>query len=96
MTLTSAIKLASENGLLGSDSFNSGMIEISEGKVVRYDFLFCPDFWRCLGKGMNWTTEWKDKKIASMFEDPWLYYWHSLIDHLASGGTIKSFFSELK
>lgn len=45
-----------------------------------------PKFWQCLGKAMKW------KKLGV---DSWLYQWHGLIDHLAEGGTIETYFEKL-
>ena len=40
-------------------------------------------FWQSLGKALGWGKE------------QYLIYWHDLIDHLAEGKTIESYFEKL-
>lgn len=45
--------------------------------------LLDPLFWQALGQAQEW------------FENSWSDEWHNLIDHLAEGKDIDSFFNEL-
>lgn len=54
--------------------------------------LLDPLFWQCLGKSLGWDN--KDEFILND-ENRWIYRWHSLIDHIADGGDIDTFFKEL-
>lgn len=74
-------------------------------------FLLDPQFWQCLGKAMGWRefvcTECgglyelvdgcknNPSCIYSTAQEEWFYQWHSLIDHLAEGKSIESFFEKL-
>lgn len=68
--------------------------------------LFDPLFWQALGKAGGWNDETKD--LSEFYKDgmgyildengeipTWQYRWHQLIDHLAEGKDIDSFFNEL-
>ncbi|MFA5990475.1 MAG: hypothetical protein WC803_12840 [Sphingomonas sp.] len=69
------------------------------------DFLLDPEFWKCLGKAMGWEEDYyhldyrlHDDKILDEFiahRPEWNYRQHRLIDHLAEGGTINSYFETL-
>ncbi len=64
------------------------------------DRLLDPLFWQALGKAEGWTTDGKTSRFSSMtfgeFEKRhWKTHWHSLIDHLAQGGDIDTFFNNL-
>jgi hypothetical protein len=51
-------------------------------------------FWRALGKARNW-----DRDVGAgndIWLSAWLRKWHDLIDHLATGGTIESFFEKME
>ena len=58
-----------------------------------------PLFWQALGKSMGWkyagqyTQEWSNMKVCSF--DEWVYKWHLMVEHLADGGTIESYFEQL-
>lgn len=68
--------------------------------------LLDPVFWQALGKTRGWTAK-CDAAFLDGFAHPsynackgckkasWMLFWHRLIDHLASGGTIESFFEGL-
>lgn len=71
-----------------------------------YEFLLDPLFWQALGKAMGWSklvvvpydvTSMAEKEWQIKFHTipEWQYRWHRMIDHLANGGTIKSFFETL-
>lgn len=65
-----------------------------------------PEFWKCLGKQLNWGTDlWVgkmarlqgDKLLEMKWEIPdWQHHWHRFIDHLAEGGNAETFFKTLK
>lgn len=53
--------------------------------------LLDPAFWQALGKAREWY-----KGIAPEHEPLyWKAHWHSLIDHLAEGEDVESFFATL-
>lgn len=53
-----------------------------------------PEFWRCLGKGLEWPDGWI-KDPAPYFMEEWKAEWHRFIDKIASGGTPDEFFNNL-
>lgn len=65
-------------------------------------FIICSDplFWQSLGKAMGWgkNREIQTPRLGSnvKIKGEWFHYWHRLIDHLAEGRSIESFFEELK
>ena len=64
------------------------------------NILLDPDFWEALGKSMGWGYEefgcgCKDFRRMKGQRKVWFGNWHRLIDHLASGKSIKSYFEEL-
>lgn len=63
----------------------------SEVNLPLYEALMDKDFWRFLGMRLGWGTDEKN----SWDERTWASYWHSLIDHLADGGTTEQFFKTL-
>lgn len=96
MTIKKAIQLAIEGGYENS------------GWGYEKDFLD-PSFWQSLGKAKDWKgacghclAPTIQTCLRYMFceeaevIDRWKAEWHSLIDHLADGGTIESFFKELE
>jgi hypothetical protein len=96
MNLTSAIKLASENGYdckFGTEDTEYPYYQDGYGISVN-DILLDAKFWQALGKGMGWGQN--DHFFENRTYDYWQLMWHRFIDHLASRGTIESFFSELK
>lgn len=80
MTIEQAIEKAIEGGW------------DTEGDVKRVNhptYIVCdPAFWQSLGKAMGWDDK-------SKIKDYWKFNWHSLIDHLADGGSIESYFEKL-
>lgn len=72
---------------------------------IQCQYLIDSLFWQALGKSMEWDEEFGGK--AKQDDDgvyrlhnediksEWLYRWHQLIDHLADGGTIESYFEQL-
>ena len=100
MTIQQAIKKAIEGGWNHKDEWFP--------EYESDSFLLLPSFWRALGKAMGWNREyilnWREyKKAINQFEpdnlktdiSEWLYHWHRLIDHLAEGKDIESFFETL-
>lgn len=56
------------------------------------------NFWIALGKALNWEKE-PRKNFEGMSltnRNSWFYHWKKLINHLADGGSIESYFAELK
>ena len=57
--------------------------------------------WIEVGKSMGWESIRVHKKYDGLQggvwgdEEKWLHEWHDLIDHLAEGGTIESYFEKL-
>lgn len=60
-----------------------------------YQIVLMPGFWRALGTSLGWKDA-PDPQIYR-YEDAftWRGYMHNMIDHLADGGTIESFFNTL-
>lgn len=70
-----------------------------------------PQFWQCLGKAMGWKDKVCEitgkvngvgcgcangpDGCMSLFTTEWQYRWHRMIDHIADGGTIESYFEKL-
>ena len=69
------------------------------------DCLIDHSFWQSLGKALGWkprardevqnmpSYEWEYQGAVAMYS--WEYYWHRLIDHLADGKTIETYFESL-
>ena len=94
MTIKEAIKKAIEGG------YNQEVQnwETTPNKQLWMKlFLLDPAFWQCLGKAMRWAS---DLDLGRHGKKPsligYLMYWHQLIDHLAAGKDINSFFEKLK
>lgn len=90
MTYTEqAVRLAVEGGWIAK------MCVDVEKKYRWYihQILLDPTFWTSLGKGMGWGGE--NNLAPEMRLWTWKDYWHSLIDHLAQGKDIESFFAAL-
>ncbi len=73
-------------------------------EMIMHDFVcdavLDPSFWQSLGKAMSWgkcihhgNNECDCDRAVRKPE--WIDKWHRLIDHLASGGTIESYFETL-
>lgn len=61
----------------------------------RVEYLFLDHlFWQCLGKAMEWKKS--IFRNGEMLPNTWLSNWHRLIDHLAEGKTIESFFEDFE
>lgn len=63
--------------------------------VLKRSILLDPLFWQSLGKSMVWPNEKVVDRYGTQFVN-WKDYWHRLIDHLAEGGSIESYFEDLK
>jgi hypothetical protein len=104
MTIQEAIKKANENGYNGYPMpfcMECGGYE-SPNKNRGGSIFLDSQFWQCLGKGMGWDDKQKCKKgyityfeATEKQEHYWKYQWHLLIDHLAEGKTIESYFESL-
>lgn len=55
--------------------------------------LWRPDFWQALGKTRGWEVH--DVVTSSAEYREWTGRWHRLIDHLAEGKDIESYFANL-
>lgn len=96
MTIEEAIKGAIEGGYL-SNELPEEMLLDNWDTIILEKALFDPSFWQALGKSMRL----EDKPITIPSSGN-VYHvggarslWHSLIDHLADGGSIKSYFENL-
>jgi len=52
-------------------------------------------FWRALGKARKWGRYAQHDGKRVIQKGVWQHNWHRLIDHLASGADIESFFASL-
>lgn len=58
--------------------------------------LLTPEFWKCLGKAEGWVNSSTRNQIDQLeIVNRWEVEWHKLIDHLAEGKDINSFFDNL-
>lgn len=67
-------------------------LNIKEVLENPYKILLDPEFWKCLRKTEGWETQFDEDKG---FNYQWKDYWHNLLDHLAEGKDIESYFKEL-
>lgn len=75
----------------------------SEGNKTWGYVLLDPLFWQALGKAEGWGYIGEQNGITVRVRtavnhitgEEWLHYWHSFIDHLASGGSADEFFNNL-
>lgn len=88
MTIQEAIKKAIDGGW---DS--TGMVHEEKNDICNGLFLD-PLFWKALGKAMWWGDG--RFKVSDWQTHGWLFHWHRLIDHLAEGKSVESFFEQLK
>lgn len=93
MTIQQAIEKAIEGG------WTPDIPELYEKEYTLiapdFEYIFLdPSFWVSLGKALGWDKE--DEKVKAYgVEKTWLRMMHRLIDHLASGKDIESFFEQL-
>lgn len=89
-----AIKRAEKGGYKQFNSPRKGYIELNQA-------FLDPLFWSCLGKVEEWSKEnistFYDKNghVFDVSMPRWQFEWHRLIDHLAEGHNIESFFKNL-
>lgn len=62
-----------------------------EQAITQKEALLDPEFWKCLGKAEGWTEYMSDGTPYTTYRR----YWKDLIDHLAEGRDIESYFKEL-
>lgn len=62
--------------------------------VSDYHVLLDPAFWQALGKARRWD-EHRCIVNNGLCDKCWSSHWHRLIDHLASGKEVESFFATL-
>lgn len=87
-----AIKRAIEGG------WNKSRTQINPGfaAVNIAETLLDSEFWKCLGKAVGWVNISTRNQIDQLeVVNRWEVEWHKLIDHLAEGKDINSFFNNL-
>jgi len=91
------LKEAIENGKYApvGNQFCEGNCWREGHRYCKYTFFMDPAFWQCLGKARGWLPNSDEEITAATHKYGYKHYWHSLIDHLASGGTAESFFASL-
>jgi hypothetical protein len=103
MTIQEAIEKAREGGWEPNHWDENGetfYLQTSHGheqiKLNIYRLLLSPLFLKFLGKAMGWGVV-KPCRCKNHCLDcsEFVYFWHRLIDHLAEGGTVESFFEKL-
>lgn len=82
--------------------FGAPPIEVIAHELSRQGYLgwslLDPAFWQSLGKSLGWS----EKPLGTgtgpgaNHSRGHLYHWHRLIDHLASGGTIETYFEGIQ
>ena len=98
MTIEQAIQKAIESGFPIYGKTDVGFFEEFSPVDWAYEFLLDPEFWQSLGKAMGWAEK---QCVCNGYSsqcacDPqWLNQQHELIDHIADGGTIESYFEKL-
>ena len=98
MTIEQAIEKAIEGGWKSPFTWMENLIFVrhrgmglnTEREVFHRYILLDPLFWQSLGKAMGWK-----KRKSHISPEPWLFYWHCFIDHLAKGGSIETYFEQL-
>lgn len=107
MTIQEAIKKAVEGGWENTlpkitphnpenDAGKASVLNALLRKQYLPMALLDPLFWQALGRAMGW-----DSATLTHFGNGYQHYstwqskWHKLIDHLADGGSIESFFETL-
>lgn len=89
MTIEQAITKAIEGGW----NKESIVQPMDTGPANLAKAILDPSFWQSLGKAMGWNKLYYT--ICHQKVSPWLFHWHRLIDHLADGGSIESYFEKL-
>lgn len=65
-------------------------------EIIAEQILLDPAFWQALGKARGWGMFGEfDNDYRKIKYEEWLHNWHRLIDHLASGKDVESFFATL-
>lgn len=102
MKITEAIEKARQDGF-NTEPFTDGL----KGELVNKAIFLEPGFWQALGAVEGWeqtNDEWLKAKaelprdfigVVHGIYPEWHFHMHRLIDHLASGGSIESFFESL-
>ena len=66
--------------------------------------LLDPLFWQALGKSLGWIDTTYTQRTGKIYagrpvnivhRQDWLSNWHKMVDHLANGGDIETFFKQL-
>lgn len=96
MTIKTAIEKSVKGGYKVKGVNDFDLEEWMDGFMIGY-VLLDPSFWKCLGKEMGWDrpVTAKDRKEGMTLRRMYLTHWHRLIDHLAEGKSIESFFESL-
>lgn len=75
---------------------NSKQLLIDEGSIPLSAILLDPAFWQALGRARGWLFEAHGTSTVRQYgTDTWKMEWHRLIDDLAAGKSIESFFEQL-
>jgi len=72
------------------DEYSGRKRAVSVGKMQINDMLLDPLFWQALGKALEWP-----EPVCDCCGATWHYRWERMIEHLAKGGTIESYFESL-
>ena len=107
MTIKEAIEKAVEGGWYPK-TYKLQIIRVFEERghvevFEDYHFLLDKDFWIALGKSLKWERRMMIQKFTENDDisatvdggQGWQYQWMRLIDHLASGKSIETYFEEL-
>ena len=106
MTIQKAFQLAGKGGYKKGwtlVSANKNWVDWDNGRgssmqTPTSNHLLNPDFWRGFSKNLSFGSDCGFTKCPAEGEHKkcWMKLWHSLIDHLAEGGSIESFFAGLE
>jgi hypothetical protein len=83
------VRVSDNKSQVGFSSYDYGLFWLSIGEIC-----IDPLFWQALGKMENWKQD-GPVRHGSYSKGEWYYRWHRLIDHLAQGGNISTFFETL-
>lgn len=74
---------------------NNGGYEFNHSRKDLKESLLDVNFWQALGKAEGWAEALQMKNVYGFRIKQWKHQWHSLIDHLAEGKDIDSFFEQI-
>jgi hypothetical protein len=79
----------------------SGLVFVSVSSMIvgqpLTTMLLDPKWWQALGRARGWADKCKnpEEHLTKGHKCPWVIVWHRLVDHLAEGKDINSFFKNL-